>query len=228
MSVSFCREIAECRRKLREIPDGHLLFLDETALRVSEAPTHTIVLPGERPFVIAEDTSSYAKRYDMIACCTSKETLPPIIFAPNDHERRNGINAEMLHSYIRDFLAQAIGALDRYPLSDTLAIDRASIHNADKMLREFHDWGCQELVEIVKIPSMSAKRLSPFDNSIFHDWKERIRQHAPITSENIRQLMNDEWVNLPSSYLEAHYQHCLLKPRQRLYGDCPLPSVHRH
>lgn len=44
-------------------------FLDETALRTSEAPTHIIVLPGNDSFVEATDTSSYAHRYDIFACC---------------------------------------------------------------------------------------------------------------------------------------------------------------
>ena len=49
----------------------------------------------------------------------------------------------MLLDYIRNFLAQAAGALDVYPLY--MVVDRASIHNAEKILEVFHDWGCQEL-----------------------------------------------------------------------------------
>jgi hypothetical protein len=58
------------RRKLQKIATARILFLDETALRLSAAPTHTVVLPGEQPYVLATDTSSYAARYDMIAVCT--------------------------------------------------------------------------------------------------------------------------------------------------------------
>lgn len=220
----MCKEIASTRRKLRKLEDGHVIFLDETALRVNEAPTHTITLPGEQSFVIVEDTTSYAKRFDMIAACTSKETLPPIIYPPN--ERGKGITTEMLLDYIRNLLAQSLGALDRYPL--ILVLDRSTIHNTEKMMQVFHDWGCQELIEIVKMPSMSAKRLSPLDNSLFHDWKERIRKKGPINSDNIQQLMADEWTNLPQSLLAAHFRHCLLQSRQPLLSDCPAPTVHRH
>ncbi len=224
VSAALCTQIADVRRKLRALEDGHVLFLDETALRVSEAPTHTLTLPGEQAFVLAEDTSSYAKRFDMIACCTSLETLPPIIYAPN--ERRKGIDAEMLLSYIRDFLAQAVGALDRYPL--TLVIDRATIHNPARMLQQFHDWGCQELTQILLLPPASAKRLSPLDNSLFHDWKERVRKRGSVTSDNIRAAMSDEWNNLPASLLNAHFRHCLLRAGQPLLSDCPAPAEHRH
>ena len=56
----MCDQIAAMRRKLQKIATARILFLDETALRLSAAPTHTIVLPGEQPYVLATDTSSYA------------------------------------------------------------------------------------------------------------------------------------------------------------------------
>ena len=137
-----------------------------------------------------------------------------------------GIDTDMLISYIRDFLAQAAGALGRYPL--TLVVDRATIHNTDKMMQAFHDWGCQELVEIMKMSAMSAKRLSPLDNALFHDWKERCRKRDAITSGSIRRIMSNEWNNLPPSLLRAHFRHCLLQPRQNPYADCPAPNTHAH
>ena len=45
----LCDQIAAMRRKLQKIATARILFLDETALRLSAAPTHTIVLPGEQP-----------------------------------------------------------------------------------------------------------------------------------------------------------------------------------
>ena len=60
------------RRKLQRISEERVLVLDEVAVRLSEAPTLTIVLPGEQPYVLATDTTSYAKCFDMIACCNGK------------------------------------------------------------------------------------------------------------------------------------------------------------
>jgi hypothetical protein len=222
VSASLCEDIAQVRRKLQRISKERVLFLDETAVRVSETATHTLVLEGEQPFVEAIDTTSYAARYDMIACCSIDRTFPPIIYAPN--ERGKGIN--MLLSYIRDVLAQAVGALDRYPL--TLIIDRSTIHNPAEMLQEFHDWGCQELKEILLMPPQSAKRLSPLDNSLFRDWKERVRQHAPLTKQNIQRVMADAWNALPARLLRSHYKHCGFMRGKDEYFDCPSPAAHRH
>jgi len=48
--------------------------------------------------VIVEDTTQYAKRFNMIACCTSEEVLPPIIFSPSERQQMGvkGINKQML------------------------------------------------------------------------------------------------------------------------------------
>ena len=72
VSSELCDEIAVLRRKIQNAGVEHVLFLDETAMRVNEAPTNTIVLPGESAYVVVDETTAYAKRFDMIACCTGK------------------------------------------------------------------------------------------------------------------------------------------------------------
>jgi hypothetical protein len=125
------------RRKLQRIGVGHILFLDETLKREGDVDSHSIFLPGEPPYIESSTTSSYAARYDMIACCSGKTVLLPVIYSPK--ERQRGIDTAMLLEHIRQLLAQAAGALDQYPL--LLVLDRASIHHEDKILQEFHDWG---------------------------------------------------------------------------------------
>src|SRR3954451_9363480 len=114
VSAGLCDQIADMRRKLQRIDKRRLLFLDETALRLSAAQTHTIVLPGEQAYVIATETSAYAKRYDMIACCTGDRVLLPKIFTPQERAGAEvrGINRSMLLQFIDDVLAQAVEGLD--------------------------------------------------------------------------------------------------------------------
>ena len=83
VSYELCDSIAELRRKIQTVGADHVLFLDEVPFKVNEAPSHTIVSPGETAYIEVEENSSYAARFDMIACCTSTEVLPPIIFSPD-------------------------------------------------------------------------------------------------------------------------------------------------
>jgi len=216
------------RRKLQRISKSRVLFLDETAIRVSETPTSTLVLPDQPPFLTATETSSYAKRYDMIACCTGKELLLPKIFTPKERAGADvkGINQAMLLQFIDDVLAQAVEGLDRYGL--TLVIDRSTIHSPDKILQAFHDRSRFSITSVLLMPSNAAKRLSPLDNALFHGWKEKVRKHTPLTNRTIQQVMADAWNQLSSNLLHAHYKNCGLIRGTDVYFDCPNPSAHRH
>jgi hypothetical protein len=220
----MCEQIAAVRRKFQRIGTHRILVLDETNRRVGDAECYTITLPGEPSFIRSDETAKYAPRYDMIACCTSREVLPPMIYSPK--ERGKGINTAMLLEYIRNLLAQAAGALDRYPLY--LLLDQATIHSEQQLLQEFHDWGCQELVEIIKMPTAAAKRLSPLDNALFNCWRQLVLDGPPLTRSNIKQRMADAWNRLPSSLLLKQYRKCGLMRHQDVYFDCPNPAVHKH
>jgi hypothetical protein len=86
VSYFLCEEIAQLRRKLQHVDKRNVLFLDETALRLSAAPNHTLTLPNEQPFVETTDTSSYAARYDMIAACNWDGVLLPKVFTPDQRK----------------------------------------------------------------------------------------------------------------------------------------------
>lgn len=214
------------RRKLQRIGRNRVLFLDETALRLSEAAKHTIVLPGEQPFVLATETSSYAARFDMIACCVGDRVLVPKIFSPAERKGADvkGINRAMLLQFVDDVLAQAVEGLDRYPL--TLVLDRAQIHkNIDALRQAFADRGSESIKDILLMPANAAKRMSPLDNALFHDWKEVCRKHTPATKRNIQQIMNDAWMKMKPG---PHYKNAGLMRNQDPYFDCPAPAVHQH
>jgi hypothetical protein len=220
----MCEQIATVRRKFQRIGTGRILVLDETHRRIGDVTDRTIVLPGEPSTIETSATTHYAPRYDMIACCTSREVMPPMIYAPS--ERGRGVDTEMLLQYIRNLLAQSAGALDRYPLF--LLLDKATIHNERKIIETFHDWGCQELVEIIKMPTAAAKRLSPLDNSLFNVWRQRVLRGPPLTRSNIKQRMSDAWNSITEQDLRPQYRHCGLMRRQDVYFDCPNPVAHRH
>jgi hypothetical protein len=227
VSASLCEEIATQRRKLQRISKERVLFLDEVAVRLSEAATHTIVLPGEQPYILATDTTSYAKRFDMIACVNGSKVFAPVIYTPKERSDAGvrGINTEMLVDYILSTLGQETWALDKPPL--TLVVDRARIHHEERVMEAFRERG-GHVTQLLKMPSQSAKRLSPLDNSLFHDWKEAIRKHGPLTLRNMERIMSDEWNIIASAKIAAHYKHCGLTGYTDVYFDCPASAVHKH
>ena len=224
MSPELCEQIAQVRRKLQRIGTQHILFLDETHKRDGDVHNYTIVLEGEAPYIESTNTSSYAPRYDMIACCSGTTALPPVIYDQTERER--GVTQQMLLQHIRDLLAQAAGALDVYPL--VLVVDRSAIHQPDNMLQEFHDWGCQEMTEVLLMPPAAAKRLSPLDNSLFNLWRQRVLAEGGLTKSNIRRRMSDAWNSITAEDIHAQFRNCGLMRHQDVYFDCPNPAVHKH
>ena len=63
-----------------------LPFLGETYVRIGTCQPHTLVAPGEEPYVVVDDTDGYAPRYDMIACCSGERVFPPFIFTPKERK----------------------------------------------------------------------------------------------------------------------------------------------
>jgi DDE superfamily endonuclease len=224
VSPDLCEQIAQVRRKVQRIGIGHVVFLDETLKREGDVNQYSIFLPGQPPLIESSCTSKYATRYDMIAACTGKEVLLPSIYSPS--ERVAGITTATLIRFIDNLLAQQLRALDRYPL--LLLLDRASIHNEDKIREALENRGCGEVTDIIKLPPASAKRLSPLDNSLFNIWRQRVLADGPLTRRNIKQRMSDAWNTITSADLHAQYRHCGLLRHQDVYFDCPDPAAHRH
>jgi hypothetical protein len=227
VSASLCDDIASMRRKLQRMSKKRLLFLDETAVRLSEAPTSTVVLPDQQPYVIVEETAAYSKRFDMIACINIDKTFAPTIYSPKERSNAGvkGINTEMFLDFIYSTLGQETAALDDPPLS--LVVDRARIHSEERILEAFRERG-GHVTNIMKMPPNAAKRLSPLDNALFHDWKEAVRKRGPLTLSNMQQVMADEWNNISAEKIQAHYHHCGLIGYRDSYFDCPDPASHAH
>lgn len=201
--------------------------MDEVAVKLNEGENYTLVLPGEKEYVTVTDTTSYSKRYDMIALCNGDRVLPPVIYTPKDRTERSvkGVTKRMLEQAVDSILAQAVAGIDEYPLY--LIVDKACIHQQD-IIQVFHDRGCQDVKQVLFLPTQAAKRMSPLDNALFHTWKNNVRKHAPLTEDNVVRIMSDEWNKIESRQIRSQYRKCLLMRYQNVYDDCPAPRSHHH
>ncbi len=70
--------------------------------------------------------------------------------------------------------------------------------------------------------------MSPLDNGIFHEWKERVRHHHPLTKNNIVSVIVQEQNKITSNELGIYYKHCELIDKQNVYKDRTKQSCHSH
>ncbi len=228
MSDVSCDAIAKLRRKLQRISNKKIIFLDETHIKLNEVPRTILVAPGEKPYVIVTDSSSYAFRYDLIAAVVSNQVFPPVIFTPQDQKTRNvkGINGEMLIDYIENVFCPAIDKLNYHPIY--LIVDKSNIHNVSNIEQALRSGGCTTLTQVLIIPTQAGKRINPLDNTLFHEWKEKVRQHSVLTEDTIVTIMINEWNNIKEQNIKHHYDHCAISYGQNVYNGCPSPLKHHH
>lgn len=223
----LCNEIASLRRKLRRVPKRNIIFVDESQLRLNDCPSSTLVAPGENACAVVYNDTSYATRYDIIGFVNSEQVFSPMIYGPEERKQwgSKGITSNMFNTFIEDYLARSIAALDQYPL--VLCCDKSNAHNAEKIKESFENGLCFEISEIIYLPTASAKRISPLDNELWADWKRRCRLHN-LSPSNIKQVMSDEWEQTATNKLQHYYKRCIGTARSSPYFDCPLPSQHQH
>lgn len=226
--ADFCVEIARIRRAIRRVAKPRLLVLDETQCRTNIVPTHTLVLPEYSPEVIVVDNDKYAHRIDMFACVHISKTLPARTFTTLERSELGvkGLNTSMLLEYIRDDLGPAVRELGQS--SCVLVLDKAPIHKcAKKIIDTFRECGAT-IERLIYYPTAGAKRLSPLDNSLFHRWKECVRDRCPVLEADLPDIMIEEWSKLAPAQIKSYYKHCGYHADRDLYFDCPNPSVHQH
>ena len=165
----------------------------------------------------------------MIAPIIGNKVLPPIVFSLEDGKTKkvNGINDEMSIDYIESILCPAINLLN--PFLKYLVVDKSNIHNVSKIRQALHNGFGVDSIEILIIPSQTAKRLNPsMDNALFYEWKERIRNRSFLTEETVVATMENKWFATPKININNYYNNCSVTRGQNVYSDCPSSSNHRH
>lgn len=227
VTAEFCEEVAATRKEIQRIAKKKLLVLDESHCRISEVPSHTVILPGESSTVTVTDTGSYAARVDMFACIHESGPLPASTLAPIERkdEGVKGLTTSLLVRYVTETLGPAVAALGQP--SYVLVLDNARIHNSTRIIHAFASSGVT-IERLIYMPTLAAKRLSPLDNALFHDWKDKVRTHCPLTLRDLPRIMVQEWNGIDKQLIQAHYRHCGFVRGCDPYFDCPKPRVHAH
>lgn len=227
VSFDFCESIADVRRLLQRISKSCLLVLDESHVELGIAPTRTVVLPDDQPIVEVEESGSYTRRYDTLHCCSINRVFEMMIVTPEERAETEvkGIRSAKIKSWLTAVVARQVRTLN-LPYVYVMC-DRASIHTKKGIIEAFAQGGVA-VTQVILMPARSAKRLSPLDNALFHDWKFKITDKSTVTTANIESRMVDAWNALSAKQIHSHFRNCGLMRGCDVYFDCPEPAVHQH
>ena len=90
-------------------------------------------------------------------------------------------------------------------------MDKSRIHNVSNIEQAHHSGGCTTLTQVLIIPIQAGKRINPLDNTSFHEWKERARQHSLLTEDTIVTITINEWdITKAKKNIKHYYDHCAI------------------
>lgn len=154
-------------------------------------PRRTLVAPGYQPYILVDKPSAYAERYDFIDAVNGSQPIACTALTPTERQRRNikGVRKFVVNEWIRNELALAIGRLG---LTSVYVIcDNSRTHQRLAMLEAFKAGRCGEVVDVLFMPTASAKYLSPLDNPLWHSFKDTLRQQHPFQANDIPETLSN-------------------------------------
>lgn len=163
---------------------------------------------GQEPVAPLETPSAYAPRLDFIAACSGQEPFPGYVITPEDRKRMDvkGVRTASFTDFVRHYLAPALNESKQDNF--VLVLDKSPIHNTDKIKEALDKAGCDKVARILVLPKETAKKVSPLDNALFHDWKENIRKKKGLKKigvDELEDLMETEWAALKPAKLASHF-----------------------
>jgi hypothetical protein len=94
-----------------------------------------------------------------------------------------------------------------------VVVDKALCVSPQQIREELKKGGVEEAKLPVVLPTSSAKHVSPLDNTLWHQLKERVRNRKPTTERGMVRVLLEEWNNITPEQLHRYYHHSGLTRR---------------
>lgn len=201
-------EVISFRKKAKRFGAKNLVFMDQSAVRMGDPPSRSIVPPGCAAVVIAPTNALFPDRIDIMGACAIDRTLALQIMTPAQRKQRGikGWRKVQVLDFIRKRLAPSMNQLEGERFA--LCMDKALSIKSQEALETLRAGGCRRAQFAWHIPTGAAKHVSPLDNSLWHEYKQRVRQHRAPDIDTLCRVLRAEWKKQSSENLHAYYRHC--------------------
>jgi hypothetical protein len=201
-------EIGAFRRKAQRAGAKRLVFVDQSAVYMGALPLRSIVPRGSSALVMSSSPTLFPPRFDIMGAVSYDSVLPVQVMSPE--QRRSlgvkGWRKQMVLDWLRESLAPALCELREHDM--VLVMDKALRIQPDEALAAVRAGGCHRVTRAWRIPTAAAKHISPLDNSLWHEYKERVRAREPDTAAAMVRALHDEWRKQSAANIHHYYRHC--------------------
>jgi hypothetical protein len=198
------------RRKCQRVGIKKLVFVDQTNINESYRRGYGLALKGKQAKVATRKPSRYTPRVDVMGACVGDHVLDLDVLTPTGRKRCGvkGYTKSRVLSWFRNTLAKNIVALHREGV--VVVVDKALSMKPEEAEGALVAGGCSNQVQVWVMETGIAKHCSPLDNSLWHEWKDRVRAEAPISESSLCRIIQRRWHGLPSNHVSNYYRKCAL------------------
>jgi hypothetical protein len=198
------------RRKAQRVAIKKLVFVDQTNINESYRRGYGLSPKGKKAKVSTRKASRYTPRVDVMGACVGDHVLDLDVLTPTDrkHAGVNGYTKERVLSWFRNTLATNIQALHRDGV--VVVVDKALSMKPQEAKGALVAGGCSDKVQVWVMDTGIAKHCSPLDNSIWHEWKDRVRAAAPVSENSLYRIIQQLWHSIPAYHVTNYYRKCAL------------------
>jgi hypothetical protein len=206
----YLSNVKEFRRRAHGVGSSHLVFVDQTNLNESMRPARGLAPRGKPARVSSRTAPRYTPRIDVIGACHAHGVLPITFLTPEERTRKGvkGWTKTMVLEWVRDVLGPAIDGLG---VDDVIVVfDRGLAMRSHQAMTALKDGGCKNVSQVWVMETGIAKHVSPLDNALWHEWKDRVRKNEPISQLSAVRIGETEWNATPPAHVEDYYRKCAL------------------
>jgi hypothetical protein len=178
-------------------------------MKLGEIPRTTLRAEGQSGVVEVKQPETFSPRFDFLAAVSER---PLAIRTISPANRRalgtRGVGKDVVIDWLETDVAAAIKDMGAEHV--WLICDNRPIHDPDEIKEALHFGGAKNVDGVYQFPAYSAKYLSPLDAGIFHHFKQKVREHAPLRTENMGEIMVKEFFELSTELISSYWHKCAM------------------
>jgi hypothetical protein len=209
-SDASVKEIDIFRRKCQRVDKRALLFLDETHVLSNAVPLYSLAPAGEKVHLTV-DRESFAIRVDVLDSCAVDALGPYRIVSAFERRQMHvkGIRKDMFLEFFEDEIVPF--ARLRMEPKTVFIVDKSSVHDQQEMFTVADELLPDTIVKVWRLPTNSAKFLSPLDNG-FHSELQcsfaELVQYTDRSESAVVDCVQEFFVHFDPFKLRSFYHHC--------------------
>jgi hypothetical protein len=202
-----------------------LVFIDQTGINLAARALYGLAPKGKKSYVKSAKPVKYSERYDVMGVINGDGVLAQDILSPEQRKRAGvrGYTKHIILQWMQRTLSKIINQTGQ--IGVVIVLDKGLAIKSEEVKAAVEAGGCDRVAEVWIMPTGIAKHVNPLDNSLWHQYKNCVREAAPTSHITMMKALKSCWKNISAASVTNYYHKCALFRHQDIYKDCPNPPL---